>query len=208
MIFLKKKTFKKRIIFFIVSFIVFLLISYKFWLIQIGKYLVFQTALKPADVIVVLGGGEKERAYQGIKLFKEKYAKKIIFTGEKLDVPFLEEVHWAQLAKKEAVLNGIEEKDIIIVLESHSTYDDALLIKKIVKKYEFKSLIIVTEPYHIKRAFFVFKKRFKKSAVNLMFYPVQDSWFSANNWWFSEKGLVRVNNEYIKFIYYLCKGYI
>ncbi len=208
MIFLKKETFKKRITFFSIFFMFFLLSSYKFWLIQIGEYLVFQTSLKPADVIVVLGGGEKERADQGIKLFKEKYAKKIIFTGEKLDVPSLEEVHWAQLAKKEAMLKGIEEKDIIVVLESHSTYDDALLIEKIVKKYGFKSLIIVTEPYHIKRAFFVFKKRFKKSAINLMFYPVQDSWFSANNWWSSEKGLVRVNNEYIKFIYYLGKGYI
>ncbi|MCK4532735.1 YdcF family protein [bacterium] len=208
MIFLEKKTLRKRIIFFIIFFLTFLLINYKFWLIQIGKYLVFQTALKPADAIVVLGGGEKERVFQGIKLFKKKYAKKIIFTGEKLEVPSLEEVHWAQLSKKEAMLNGIEERDIIIVLDSLSTYDDALLVKKVVKKYEFKSLIIVTDPYHVKRAFFVFKKRFKKSTVTLMFYPVQDSWFSANDWWTSEKGLVRVNNEYIKFIYYLCKGYI
>ncbi len=175
---------------------------------QIGKYLVYQTTLKPADVIVVLGGGEKERSIQGIKLFKQKYAKKIIFTGEKLDVPSLGEVHWAQLAKKEAMLNGIEEKDIIIELQSHSTYDDALLIKETVERYGFKALIIISEPYHMKRAFFVFKKRFKKNAITLMFYPVQDSWFSADNWWTSEKGLVRVNNEYIKFIYYLYKGYI
>ena len=44
------------------------------------KFLVVNQDPKPVDVIIVLRGGD-ERAAEGVKLFQEGYASKIIFAG-------------------------------------------------------------------------------------------------------------------------------
>jgi uncharacterized SAM-binding protein YcdF (DUF218 family) len=156
----------------------------------------------------VLGGGEKERVEQGIELAKTKYGGWLMFTGEYLEPVFAEKTHWALEARKLSVYSGLRQDKIIPILNSTSTFEDAVLSKKICLEKHFRSLIVVSEPFHTRRAHFVFNKVYKNSGIKIMMYPVQNSWFKRDSWWKSKNGFWAVNIEYQKMMYYLIKGYL
>lgn len=179
-----------------------------FWLTQLGSFLIYQDNIAPADAILVLGGGEKERALQGIELAKKNFGGWMMFTGDCLQPIFGEDTHWALEAQKLAVFNGLPKDRTIPILNSTSTLDDAVLSKKICLEKHFRSLIVVSEPFHTRRAHFVFNKVYKNSGIKIMVYPVQNSWYKGDNWWKSKNGFWAVNMEWQKMLYYLLKGYL
>ncbi len=181
---------------------------YKFWLGQMGGWLIYQDKIEKADAILVLGGGRGERVLEGTKLYLEKYANLIMMTGEYEQIMSGPVYHWAVQGQKLAMSRGVPKGKIFPILNSKSTYDDATLSLAECRKRNIKALIVVSEPFHTKRAFYVFKKVFKNSGIKVMIYPVQDSWYRRDNWWYSELGLMSTTDEYIKFVYYQLKGFI
>lgn len=181
---------------------------YKFWLTRAGGWLIHQDKIEKADAILVLGGGRGERVLQGAKLYRDKYADQILLTGEFQQILDGPVYHWAWQGRKLAVSRGVPWNRVIPILDSMSTHDDATLSLAECQKRDYKSLIVVTEPFHTKRAFYTFKKVYKNSGIKVIIYPVQNSWYTRNNWWSSEQALMATNEEYIKFVYYLLKGYI
>ena len=202
-----KKT-KKVLLLIIFILIIQFPVFHKFWLGQMGGWLIYQDNLATADCILVLGGGRGERVLQGVELYQKKYAPKIMMTGEFEQVMFGPTYHWALQGQKLAVSRGVPKNDVIPILTSMSTRDDATLSKTECLKHNYRSLIVVSEPFHTKRAYYTFKKAFKGSGIKIMIYPVQDSWWTRDNWYQSEKGLLAGEEEYMKFAYYILKGYI
>ncbi len=200
---------KSRIVFFIIFlFIIQFLLFYKFWLGQMGGWLIYQDDLASADCILVLGGGRGERVLQGVELYKNKYAPKMMMTGEYEQIMYGPKYHWALQGQKLAASRGVPKYDIIPILNSLSTHDDATLAKTVCLENNYKSLIVVSEPFHTRRAYYTFKKVFKGSGIKIIIYPVQESWWTRDNWYQSEKGLISGEEEYMKSIYYILKGYI
>ena len=198
-----------RFVFLAVVVVLFQFVFFRhFWMSQIGAALICQDAIVPADAILVLGGGSGERAQQGVALYHQKYAPRIIFTGENNHSLFAATFNWASAAQKLAVAGSVPKERTILILTSRSTHDDAVLSKEICLKNNFKSLIVVSEPYHARRAYFAFRKVYKNSGITFMMYPVQKSWYTKDNWWYNEEGFFDTVSEYTKFIYYLFKGYI
>lgn len=202
-----KKTIKYLLIILCVIILQFPLF-YKFWLTQAGGWLIHQDRIEKGDAILVLGGGRSERVLQGAELFREKYADMIMLTGEFEQIMSGPIYHWALQGRKLANSRGVPWDRIIPILDSMSTHDDAALSLAECQKRHFKSLIVVSEPYHTQRAYYVFKKAYKSSGIKVIVYPVQHSWYSRDTWWYSENGLLATTNEYIKFVYYQLKGYI
>jgi len=185
-----------------------LLLCRQFWLTQLGSLLIYEDKIEPADAILVLGGGAKERVLEGIELVKQKYADRILFTGENA-VPLLgKPTNWAIEAQELAVSLGLRQDQTITILDSQSTRDDALLSREICIKDHFRSLIVVSEPYHTRRAHFVFNKVYRGSGIKITIYPVQNSWYKRDTWWKYKKGFWNTNVEYQKMLYYLFKGYL
>jgi uncharacterized SAM-binding protein YcdF (DUF218 family) len=183
-------------------------IFYGFWLTRIGAFLVYKTPLKPADAILVLGGGKIDRVLQGIELFKKQYGRTILFTGEEQYPLYSPPTHWALEAQKVALAHGVPKEKIIAITGSRSTYDDAVLSKKVCEQHKLRSLIVVSEPFHTRRAYYVFRKVYRKEHINVMICPTQESWYDPKHWWQSEAALLATNEEYVKILYYLLKGYI
>lgn len=181
---------------------------YRFWLTQAGGWLIHQDKIEKADAILVLGGGRGERVLQGAALYREKYADLIMITGEFEQIMSGPVYHWAVQGQKLAGNRGVPKNKVLPILDSKSTRDDATLSLAECRKRNFKSLIVVSEPYHTKRAFYIFKKVYKGSGIKVMIYPVQDSWYKRDTWWYSEYGLMATTDEYIKFVYYQLKGFI
>lgn len=179
---------------------------HKFWLEKAGGFLIHQDAIAPADAILVLGGGKRERIEQGLKLFREKYAGLIMFTGMYGKTLCSYRCNWALEAQKYARRHGLPENRTIAILGPKNTHDDAVLSKEACLKNKIKSLIVVSEPYHTKRSFYIFRKTYKNSGIKVMVYPVQESWYRKNSWWKSREGIIKTVSEYAKFVYFLLKG--
>ena len=187
-------------------FIIFLVIyfSYPFVLNRLAERLVTRAKLSPADVILVLAGDtDGERVTAGVNLYKKGYAKYLLMSGGELAWRLTS----AEWMKKQAMAEGVAGRAILLQDKSRSTIDDATFPLPIVKARGFKSVIIVTSPYHTSRAARVFKKIFGPAGVNVMVYPAEEKDFNPNRWWSRHEDAGLVVWEYVSSVLYFLKGY-
>ena len=161
-----------------------------------GKYLYEKDELKPVDVIVVLGGEEKERVEYGVKLFKEGWARKnrVIMTGG----PVVGKHTYAGLMKEQAEELDVPGKFILLADRSRSTEQDAKYTGEILKRNGYKSIILVTSPYHSRRASIIFRKVLP--GIRVICAPSDKSWLSFDEWWKRPRDRDRVLSEWSKFL--------
>ncbi|MCL5094217.1 MAG: YdcF family protein [Patescibacteria group bacterium] len=165
--------------------------------LTIGFYLSPRDALGKADVIVVLSGGETEaRVKEGIWLYKEKYAPKIIFSGAAKEGS----VSNALSMKKIALDQGIPEQDIILEENSKDTNENAKFTAEILKKESYGKIILTTSPYHQRRAYKNFSKYLPGNEV-IINWPAKDSTWRKFGWWNKEESIQLTLSELAKNIY-------
>jgi uncharacterized SAM-binding protein YcdF (DUF218 family) len=175
-----------------------LYIGHGFLLEKAGRYLYCKDELKPADIIVILAGEQTERVEYGVKLYKEGWARKdkIIMAGG----PLVWKFTWASLMKEHAILLGIPPNAILLEDQSRGTEEDAIFTKNMLNKYQYNSCILVTSPYHSRRAITIFK-RVMGDEIKLISAPCDTSWFSFDEWWKRRRERAVVLDEYSKFMW-------
>ena len=175
-----------------------LYVGHGFILEKAGRYLYYKDEIKPADVIVVLAGEETERVEYGVKLFKEGWARKdrMILAGG----PLVWKYTWASLMKEHAISLGAPKGAILLEDKSRTTEEDVRFTKDILNKYGYKSCILVTSPYHSRRATRIFRKIMGDKII-VISAPAEKSWFSFDEWWKRRKDRAMVLDEYSKFIW-------
>lgn len=168
-----------------------------------AKYLYYKDEMKPADVIVILSGEKTERLDYGVKLFREGWARKdkIILTGGTVVWKYT----YASLMQEHALYLGVPKKDILLENKSESTKENALFTKEILKRHGYTSLILVTSPYHSKRAFKIFKK-IMGGEIKIISAPSEESSFQFKDWWKREKDRKTVLTEFFKFFWFYVFG--
>ncbi len=189
---------------FILLAILGLYVFYPLILNQTAKFLVVKGKLEKADVIIVLGGdGNGERVEEGVKLYKQGFAKYLLMSGG----PLAWKLTSAQWMKKQAMESGVPEKWILLEDKSKSTIEDAKFSLPIIVGRDFKSVILVTSPYHTRRAARVFRKVFSRDGIKIMIHPVEKSEFNPDRWWTRHEDTGLVVWEYVAFVLYFFKGY-
>ncbi len=172
-----------------------------------------------ADAIVVFAGGvgESGRAGQGyeervqraIELYKQGYAKNIIFSSGYTYI-FKEPL----VMKALAVSLGLPQEAIILEDEAVNTYKNVEFVSRILRRKEWNKILLVSSPYHMRRAFLVFKKIAGDIKVN--YTPTQRSIFYAydnTDTSFKWKGvnlqqLKGILHEYLGILYYWWRGWV
>lgn len=190
-----------RFIKILISFALILLLLYighGFIFEKAGRYLYYKDEMKPADVIVVLAGEETERVEYGVKLFKAGWARKdkMVLAGG----PLVWKYTWASLMKEHAMYLGVPKRAILLEDKSRNTEEDARFTKEILNKYRYKSCILITSPYHSRRATKIFRKIMGDKII-VISAPSEKSWFSFDEWWKRRRDRSTVLNEYSKFIW-------
>ena len=127
-----------------------------------------------ADAIVVLGArvrpdgqagqGLRMRVLHAVRLYKKGFAPKIIMTGGVGDNPPSE----ARVSADLAVQNGVPREDIIEENKSTSTWENAAFASGICKKNHWKSVLIVSDPFHLWRA----RRNFERNGMRAFVSPV------------------------------------
>ena len=175
---------KKKIIY--LSLILFYIVSTPFFAnnffkIVEGQYNKHQIEkINEVDAIVVLGGslrinefknkykiewGDADRFFGGIKLYKEKKSKQLVFTGGKM--PYnLTKLSEGDVLKKYAIKYGINSDDILVTKDALNTFEESVAVKELLGKN--KSIILVSSAFHMKRA----KKLFERRGFNVTAYEV------------------------------------
>lgn len=116
-----------------------------------------------ADAAIVLGAevwGDKpspvfeERINHGIWLYKNGYVDKLILTG---GIGKDRTVSDSSIAKSYAIENSVPGKDIFIEEQSTITQENIAFATQIVNENKFSTVIIVSDPLHMKRAMLMAK---------------------------------------------------
>jgi uncharacterized SAM-binding protein YcdF (DUF218 family) len=157
-----------------------------------GFFLVVDQAPKKADVIIVCSG-TPSRSRLGISLYHQGYAPYIIFTG------------FNDRIKTAAIERGVPANAIILDQQARSTYGNAFYSRALMQQYGFKSALVVSSTYHMRRVKIIFSSMDKGYA--LTFTAAQDPGFNPALWWDSARSIRRVLREYAGILsYYLGLG--
>ena len=123
-----------------------------------------------ADVIVVLGGGTRDRSWLGLKpepaeeslrrvvaavtLYKALHIPVLLTGGT--DDPAQSQLSDADAMARTALDLGVPEKDIYIENMSRNTLESARAVKGVIKG---NRIVLVTSAFHMKRSVALFKKQ-------------------------------------------------
>jgi uncharacterized SAM-binding protein YcdF (DUF218 family) len=172
-----------------------------------GAFLITGDRLKQVDAVVVLGGGGEHRVEEAVRLIKEKYGHWLIITepGE-LDPPELG--MGSQFFRIQAVELGLSANAILITEKTAaSTYEEALAVLHLMESQQFKSVIVVTDPFHTQRTRIIFRRIFDETGLQVRIHPVPGHWYRSTTWFLSIEGWGHTLREYIKLAGYLLGYY-
>lgn len=198
---------KKTIVILFVMLVVLaaLNIAAPFIFMRIADFLIVGDNLENADIILTLAGDSNgERVEQAVKLYKDKWAPKILMSGG----PAVWNLTYAQNMRNQAVSLGVPKKDVLIQDRSESTYEDIKYSFLIIKKLNAKKVIIVTSPFHMRRAVMTAKKMYGRQGIKVIAFPVQKAKWVAKGWWKRHEDTQPVIYEYMAMAQYLLKGWL
>jgi len=197
-----KKFLNYVISFFIVIGVIFYLYSIHLPHLLIGRYLSPSDKLTKSDVIIVISGGN-DRIKHAINLYHEGLASKMILSGAAKKGP----VSNAKAMQIEASKAGVLNDDIILEEKATSTYENAIFTKDIIKSQGFHQIILVTSPYHQRRAYETFKYVLSGLGVQILNSPSsEESSWKVDNWWYSKEDSKMTKNELLKIIWAKISG--
>jgi hypothetical protein len=139
--------------------------------------------LTPSDAIILLEGDGDSRCLHAIKLYKEGFSNKIIFSGGLTDLKYGSYPY--EYILPILLKNGVKKEDIIHEDKSTNTLEQAIEIKKIIKSFGWKKIILIASPYHQYRAYLTFLKSIDYNNDRVVIYnsPAKGlSWFEENKW--------------------------
>lgn len=182
----------------------FTLFTYDHALTAVGNFLVVEDLPSEAEAIVVLSGDLGARLEQGVELYRQGYAPRLILAGG--GQPGRPSA--AEVMKRQAVALGVPSAAALLVNESTSTREDALFTRELMAANGIRSAILVTSPYHQRRAVLTFRHVFAGSGISVASYPVRDDQWQADSWWRSQDNLRLTLVELAKLAYYKLSGYL
>ena len=161
-------------------------------LVSLGRWLVVETPLREADLVVALGGG-RGRQVMAVKLLQQGLARQILFTG-------------ADVQPNDYQCLGVPVGQVMALpVLAYTTYEEAVAMRHIVQAHRLGSVLIVTSSYHPRRAYWTFKRVFRGTGVEIFIAVVPDKASKMETWWKSHMGRKQVLSEYMGLVYYWLK---
>ena len=193
---------KQTILISLAALSIILLLFRERWLTVIGDFLIVQDTLKSADVIHVIAG-EDYRTDYAFQLYQQGYGKTIFFTGGRCESHLYG--HGAR-ARERALAQGLPLAAIASDdAEVMSTYMEAQKLKDWIVRnsYPVQSIIVVSDPFQMRRARWAYRKVFGDQ-VQIQMAPVPFALTPyQSTWWKDVDSRKYVEEEYLKFFFYL-----
>ena len=149
--------------------------------------------------------GEDYRTDYALQLYKEGYAKKLFFTGGWCRI---HRYNHGEHAEERALAAGVPP-DAIAIDDSHvtSTFMEILRLQEWIGHLQtpIRSVIVVSDPFHMRRARWAYKKVLGKGIEAQMApVPFRETPF-RRVWWKDYASRKFVKEEYEKYVYYILR---
>lgn len=166
---------------------------------------------RPADAIVVFAGGVgesgqagqgyQERVQRAVELYQQGWSKNLVFSSG-----YVYRYQEPLVMKALAVELGVPAEAIFLESEADSTYENILYTCRLLEKNGWRSILLVSSPYHMRRAVWVWKKVAPHILVTAA--PVQQSVFFGEGEAVYPHQIRAILHEYSAILYYLWRGYL
>lgn len=185
---------------FILIFVVALAIaSITIFIRQPSDFAEFCSAKNPCDAVVAISGGNTEvRANFAGQILSQGVAKNIVFSGANANPNVISDAETMRRAVKKM---GVEDSKITLEKNARNTEQNAQLTAKIIKQNGWRRVVLVTSPYHQRRAFLEFSKALQGANVEIFNAPAKiDPDWRASTWFLSPRGWYLTMAEFVGII--------
>ena len=160
---------------------------------RIGEWLEVSTPIEPVDLIVALGG-DRRREEKAAELARLGLASHVLFTG-------------ADVRDRDYECEGVPRQMVAgSAAPAFTTWDEAAAVLGVMKKHGWKSVMIVTSPFHSRRALWTFRRLLAGTATDVLYAPAPYGGFQMKSWWKSHMGVKCVVTEYAGLVYYWARS--
>lgn len=164
--------------------------------------LIVDEPVEQAGIAVVLGGGGGSRLRKGLSLYEAGLVSHLVLVDNKKNA-------WDHMLGRFCP-DCVTEGKITIIEGSSNTFTDAELVEKYCRAHKIKSVLVVTDPYHTRRASLIFNERFARTDVQVR--TVSSDEFGnrlspSGQWWQDENTLKTVWAELNKVFIIFLKRY-
>ena len=179
-----------------------------------ARLLIIQAPLEKADAIIVLSGSAnyRERNREAARLLLTGHSQRILITNDATPGPWSSvdqrNLLFSERAFRELRAAGIAEENIEVLPQPvTSTKDEAEVARRYAEEHRLKSILVVTSPYHSRRALWIFSRVFRATRIQIGLISPSPGVQSPRpaTWWLTVKGWRLVPTEYVKMIYYVIK---
>jgi len=169
-----------------------------------AEWLVREDPLPPhADAVLVMAGDPGyERTTTAARLVTEGRARLLVVTGGEPGPG-----DSAESLRDWARRKGVRDEQIRMEQVSAGTRSSMLAVQRILEAEGVRTVVLVTSPYHQRRAHAAAKKAFG-SSVRILNHPARSSAWSPHRWWATAYSRRIVVSEYLKLAYYAGRGWI
>ncbi|HKB09913.1 MAG TPA: ElyC/SanA/YdcF family protein [Vicinamibacterales bacterium] len=164
-----------------------------------------------ADAIVIFGGGvgetgragggALERLKQGVDLYNAGYARTMIISSG-----YVYTLHEAEVMRATAIDQGIPASAIVLEQRASNTYQNVRFVSDILHERRSSRILLVSSPYHMKRALLVWSRVAPDIAV--VPTPPSDSQFYEHQRGASLEQVRAILQEYVAIGAYWRRGWV
>ncbi len=173
-----------------------------------ASFLIVEDEIEYVAQGFVLSGGAFDRGNKAAELFLDGKIGQFVCTGANqspdimaLGIDTLE----SDLTKLQMLKMGVPSNKIKLIKEGTSTQEESEIILEYALENQLQELVVISSKFHTRRVKQVFVNKFEKEGVTVLIQGASSSSFDEMKWWESEYGLIAINNEYLKQLYYLIK---
>lgn len=149
------------------------------WL-SIGFILSPQNSLEKVDALVAISGGDTEaRAAEAIRLYQEGWASTIVFSGAAFDSSSPSN---AQAMQRQALAAGVPASAIVLEESAVNTQQNADGVARLARERSYTKIILVTSPYHQRRAYLSFRQALGRNTT-ILNHSAPDQTWRRSRWW-------------------------
>jgi uncharacterized SAM-binding protein YcdF (DUF218 family) len=156
-----------------------------------------------SDAIIVISGDEQlARFREGVRLYRLGLGRVLVFSGAAQDGQRSN----ANVMYGMAVDAGVPPSAIIEEPLGEDTWGNAVHTRRALEEHGITSAVLVTSPYHLRRARVTFDAAYRGSGITLSAHAAPDSQWRKLSWWQSAETRRLTISELQKLAYIAATG--
>lgn len=161
-----------------------------------GDFLVVNDPLVRGDAIIAIGGNGPERVATSAALLRDGYGRWLVLSGGPYGLGHNSTVELLT----QAFASGVPAERVLVDDRAESTVENALGSARVMKARGLRTAIVVTSPYHTRRAAVMFSRIFRHEGLEVRVRAADNSFFEVQRWWTRHRDRNLVVREYVKML--------